>query len=339
MRNLFKTATVILVAGWGIAECAQGATGTEASECRRVICGYAAHSAPDSINPQWVNRIIYSHIAVDSTLSDVVVRNPDRLRYVAGLRDRQPGLEVMVSFGGPPGLVSQAMRSDSLRGAVVDAVMRVVDEYGLDGVDIDWEYPGRGDGALSEKEDVANYVQLLRDLRGRLGNDRLLTIACAGSGYGVDYTAMAEVLDNFNIMCYDMGVPPSHHSALYPSDRVGWICADVSVRNFLEGGVPPSKIVLGMPFYGRGRDAFGDFTEWRDIVVPDGCTLEYDAEAQVPWIADSAGEMILSFDNPRSLEAKCDYIKANSLAGAMYWRIEEDDSAQTLARTVFTSLR
>lgn len=314
--------------------CAAGVQGAE-----RVICGYVAHSATDSINPQYVNRLIFSYMEVDSTLTGLRLKNPERLRYVASLRKNRPDLEVMVSFGGNPGLLSRAMRDDSLRSKVVGAIRSIVDEYGLDGIDVDWEFPGRGDGALTEKEDVANFVKLLSDLRKVLGEDKILTIACAGSGYGVDYQAMSQILDQFNIMAYDMGTPPSHHSALYKSERVSWLSADQSVTNFLNGRVDPAKIVLGMPFYGRGGTAYKDFTEWRHIKMPDGAKECYDAEAEVPWIADAEGNMIFSYDNPYSLKKKCEYIRQKQLAGGMYWRIEEDDDSQTLGRTVYEELK
>ena len=326
MRKVFTLVIICLIAWVG-------------ANAERVICGYVAQSAPDSINPQWVNRLIYSYIEIDSTLTRVEVKNPPRLRYVASLKEQNPNLEVMVSFGGMPGLVSRAMRNDSLRGNVVGQCKDIIDEYGLDGIDIDWEFPGRGEGALSEKEDVANFVRLLSDLRASLGDGKIITIACAGSGYGVDYTAMTPFVDQFNVMAYDMGVPPSHHSALYKSEHVAWLTADQSVSNFLEGGVPPSKIVLGMPFYGRGGNAFEDFTQWKHITIPAGASECYDSEAEVPWIADENGNMIFTYDNPYSLSKKCEYIREKNLAGGMYWRIEQDDNTQILGRTVFEGLK
>lgn len=305
----------------------------------KIVCGYATHSSADEINPQYVNRIIYSYMYIDSTLTNVVLRNPDRLRYVASLREQKPDLQVMASIGGRPGEVSRSLRCDSLRSRVVGILADIVHEYELDGIDVDWEFPGRGDGALTEKEDVANYVRFLWDLRHALGDDKILTIACAGSGYGVDYAAMSEVLDQFNVMCYDMGTPPSHHSALYKSDKVNWLCVEDAMRNFIGGGVPPEKIVLGMPFYGRGTDVFDDFVEWREMELPEGATIEFDEVARVPWIADSEGKMIFTYDSPESLREKCEYIKSHGLAGGMYWRIEQDDANQTLGRTVYESLR
>lgn len=311
---------------------------TQPKEPEKIVCAYMTHSVNDSIDAQHINRLIYSYIYIDSTLTSVVVQNPERLAYAASLRNTKPELEVMMSFGGNPGKLSRTMRNDSLRALVVADCKRVIDSYGLDGIDIDWEFPGRGEQALSEEEDVANYVKLLSDLRNALGKDKIITIACAGSGYGVDFKAMAEIIDQFNIMAYDMGTPPSHHSALYNSERVGWLSSDQSVRNFIEGGVPASKIVLGMPFYGRGIEEFGNFVDWRDIRLPQGAVEQYDSIAKVPWIADSLGRMILTYDNPASLRLKCDYIKANKLAGGMYWRIEEDDSNHSLARAVAEGL-
>ena len=334
MKQLLPAALIAAVLTGCFATAATGAQ----TEKEKIVCAYMAHSATDSVPTRYINRLIYSHVYLDTTLTDVTVLNPSRLRYASSLKSRDEGLEVMVSFGGSPSTLSRAMRCDSLRAIVVDRCVDIINEFNLDGIDIDWEYPGRGEGALSEKEDVANYVALLADLRRALGPEKIITIACAGSGYGVDLPEMARWVDQFNVMCYDMGTPPSHHSALYPSEHVAWIETDGSISRFLDAGVPPEKIILGMPFYGRGSGPFNSFVEWRDITLPDGATERFDSTAMVPWIADAAGEMILTYDNPRSLAMKCRYAADRGLAGAMYWRIEEDDSAQSLGRAVYTTL-
>ncbi|MDE6157470.1 MAG: hypothetical protein K2F78_04915 [Muribaculaceae bacterium] len=306
---------------------------------QNIVCAYVAQGMPEEVSAEYVNRIIYSSAYIDSTLSEVKVPNPERLEKVLALRKTKPGLEVMVSLGGNPSDVSLAVRDDSLRALVVASFKRMVDDYNLDGIDIDWEFPGRGEHALSTEEDVANYVRLLADLREALGNDKILTVACAGSLYGVDLDAMTPIIDQYNLMTYDMGTAPSHHTALYDSEKVAWLSCDKSVRNFIEGGVEPSKLVLGLAFYGRGRAPYGEFVDWRHFVMGEGLTERYDSVAQVPWIADSEGNQVLGYDNPESLRAKCSYARDKGLAGVMYWRMELDDSVRTLGRTVAEAMK
>lgn len=329
-----KKVFVILLAVLMLAAC----TGSSVNP-KRIVCAYVAQGVPEELSADYVNRIIYSYAEVDSSLSALRVLDRPRLETVLALRRHKPDLEVLVSIGGNSSDMSLALRDDSLRALLVASCKELVDGMGLDGIDVDWEFPGRGEHALPVEEDVANYVKFLADLRRSLGDDRIITVACAGSAYGVDFRGMTPYVDQFNLMTYDMGTPPSHHSALYDSERVGWLSCDHSVRNYLEGGVPASKLVLGMPFYGRGRDAFKDFTDWRHIAVGEGYTEHYDSVAQVPWIADSAGELVLGYDNPKSLRLKCDYARAKDLAGVMYWRMELDDSVRTLGRTVAEAMR
>lgn len=315
------------------------ACGTTSMPPKKIVCAYVAQGVPEDLSAEYVNRIIYSYAELDSSLAAIRVLDPSRLEKVVALRENKPELEVLVSIGGSSSDMSLALRSDSLRALVVASCKSIVENMSLDGIDVDWEFPGRGEHALSTEEDVANYVKFLADLRRELGDDRIITIACSGSSYGVDFDGMTPYVDQFNLMTYDMGTAPSHHSALYDSEHVSWLSCHRSVSNYLEGGVPASKIVLGLPFYGRGRDAFKDFTDWRHIRMSEGLTERYDSVAQVPWIADSAGTLVLSYDNPKSLRVKCDYALEKDLAGVMYWRMELDDSVRTLGRAVAEAMR
>ena len=305
-----------------------------------VVCAYAACQDSAEINTQYINRIIYSYAEVDTvTCADVVIENPERFAYVASLKKERPDLEVMLSLGGNSQSLSLALRNDSLRKLVVADCMDIVRNYGIDGIDVDWEWPGRGPKALSRDEDLANFVKLLTELRAELGPDRLLTIAVSGTGYSADFEAMTPLIDAYNVMTYDMGWPPdAHHSALHWSDRTNWLSTDSALTIYSNGGVPGDKIIIGMPFYGHGIAPYEDYEPYADFRIEPGCTERYDSISCVPWIADSAGRMVLTYDNPASIALKCDFIKDNKLAGAMYWRIENDDSLQTLGRTIFEAL-
>src|SRR6185503_913630 len=156
---------------------------------------------------------------------------------------------------------SDAALSAQSRNAFADSVVALLREYSLDGVDIDWEYPGQSvAGIKSRPEDKQNFTALLQTLRARLGSRYLLTIASADREY-FDFTEMDKLhvyLDYINVMTYDFfnALTPTtgHHAGLYasphaaPTDRN----ADASIKQHLAAGIPPDKLVLGVAFYGRG---------------------------------------------------------------------------------------
>lgn len=132
-----------------------------------------------------------------------------------------------------------------------------------------------------------------------------------------------------------MGNPPSHNAPLYASSKhPGWYDCDKSVKAFLSKGVPATKLVLGMPFYGHGKGSYGNFVDFKDIKVADGCTECWDDEAKVPFITDKDGNFVLSYDNARSIGLKCDYILSQDLLGGMFWDDAGDNSSLTLHKVI-----
>ena len=146
--------------------------------------------------------------------------------------------------------------------------------HDLDGFDVDWEYPGLpGDANPHRPEDKENFTALMADLRAALdregarrGRHLLLTFAAGASRDFLAHTEMAKVqavVDFVNLMTYDFrvagpGEPAGHHANLYPSPAdPRQHSADGAVRDFLAAGVPASKLVLGVPFYGRAWEGVG----------------------------------------------------------------------------------
>ncbi len=175
----------------------------------------------------------------------------------------------------------------------------------------------------------------MRDLRKALGKKYLLTIATVCDARYIDFRAVMPYLDFVNIMAYDMGRAPKHHAALYPSANSGYMTASGAVEAHLAAGVPASELVMGLPFYGRGGERYSDFADYRRIRLSKEFAERWDDAAKVPYLADrQTGELVLGFENPRSIAVKCDYIRSMGLRGAMYWDYAGDNDSGDMRRAV-----
>ena len=318
-------------------------------EPAHVIVAYVTSWTDVMPDPSVLTHVNYAFGGVTRTFDGVRISNPERLRSIAALKQLSPDLKVCLSVGGwGSGNFSEMAASDSLRMAFAADCARVVEEYGLDGIDIDWEYPTQNSAGISSSpDDTKNFTLLMRDLRAALGQDRLLTLASVSTAQYVDFPAIMPFVDFVNIMSYDMGWAPRHNAPLYRSDAsgkvspiVGDVTADEAVQAHLAAGVPPEKLVMGMPFYGRGnRDAYGDFVNYRDIHGPrEGDSEVWDEIARVPYYADPEGTLLLGFENIRSIREKCEYLLGQGLRGAMYWEYGGDNADLDLARTIAEEL-
>lgn len=325
--------SVLSVAALSFAGCAE----TD-SASGRVVLAYVTSWSDGMPDPTFVTHINYAFGHVTDSFDGVRVDNPDRLRAIAALKAQKPELKVLLSVGGwGSGRFSEMAAEDSLRRSFAADCARTVDEFGLDGIDIDWEYPSSdAAGISSSPEDTHNFTLLMRDLREALGGKHLLTLASSAWGEYIDFADIAGYVDFVNIMTYDMGRPPLHHSAFDRSERSGEMYCTVSVQRHVEAGFPIDRLVLGIPFYGHGRNGIPDFIDYRRILqLPEYASARWDEEACVPYLADENGEMICCYDDPRSIGIKCRWLLEQGMKGAMYWDYDGDDAQGSLQRAVY----
>ena len=297
----------------------------KASEKDYVIIAYVTSWKDVPVDPSVMTHINYAFGHVNDTFDGVRIDNPDRLRAIVALKSVKPELKVMLSVGGwGSGRFSEMAADDQRRLSFAQDCLRAVEDFGLDGIDIDWEYPtSDAAGISSSPDDRENFNLLMRDLRAVLGEDRLLTLASSAYAEYIDFWACEKYLDFVNIMTYDMANAPYHHAALYASDNTEG-CCDGAVKAHVEAGVPIEKLVLGVPFYGRGGTSMPRFVDYRHIEAGEEYVEMWDEVAQAPYLADKDGNLVLGYDTPKSLTLKCDYIKENGLLGVMYWEYAGD---------------
>lgn len=313
-----------------------GAVWAWPKEKEKVVVAYVTSWKEVMPDPMLMTHINYAFGHVTETFDGVRVDNPERLKAIVALKKQNPRLKVLLSIGGwGSGRFSEMAADKTTRRSFAKDCKRVVKEFGLDGIDIDWEYPTSNAAGIScSEDDTTNFTLLMRDIRKEIGKRKLLTMATAANGKYIDMKACMKWVDLVNMMTYDMANPPYHHSALYESAISPNNCVDKAVEVHLAAGVPKDKLVVGMPFYGRGgreNEVLRNYT--RTGVLTDEFQLCWSEEAQVPYIADKDGVLVMGFDDCRSLGIKCEYIKEKGLRGGMYWSYEDegDDHARAKA--------
>lgn len=306
----------------------------------KVIVGYVTSWSNDIPDPRYLTHINYAFGHVTDDFSGVRIDNSQRLKDIVNLKKEKPALKVLLSIGGwGSGRFSEMAGLESNRKKFAKDCLRVIEELGLDGIDIDWEYPTRNAAGISSSpNDTKNYTLLMNEIRSQLGKDKLLTLASVANAANIDFKAVEPVINFVNIMSYDMGTPPNHQAGLYRSKYTAWLSVDEAVDAHLTAGIPMNKLVLGMPFYGHGKGGVADFINYKEIVKLTGFTKQWDDVAKSPFLENAAGEFVCAFDDPLSIEAKCNYILERKMLGGMYWDYSGDTADGVLRKKIFDTL-
>lgn len=278
-----------------------------------------------------------------------------RFSTIVNLKKKNPDLKISIAFSHTvenpdnkqAGGFSLLAKSDEYRKAFANDCKAFLEEWGIDGVDMDWEFPGLSwsGHAADPAVDVQNHVLLMRQLRETLGNRYLLTYAgyvrdkqqVSGGWRYIDIAAVEPYVDFVNIMTYDMDEAPRHQSALEDASAY-WDCKR-AVKSYIDAGVPANKLVLGIPFYGRiSFSSSPGSINYNKIVKLD--TGEYkidnwDNNASVPYVTTADGKYYCGYDNERSIAIKGEWMLSQGMRGMMYWDYNGDDTKGTLRTAVW----
>lgn len=348
---------------------------------RHEIVGYYAGWKKDTpVDPALLTVINYAFldVAPDGRL---VLLDPagDEAHFarLAAFKSKHPHLRLLASVGGWTRSYgfSDMAADPARRAAFIESSIAFLRRYGFDGIDIDWEYPG-AIGVACEKgrtcdrpEDKRNFVTLARELRaaldgaGRADRRRYLATIAAGAdrAYVFDgpsaawLAQLAASLDWINLMTYDYhGTWEKRAGMLAPlladPEDVAGTSIEGTVSLFIGAGVPPSKLTLGIPFYGKGwmgcvpgprgdglyQPCAGPVTDppeatfefWRlrteGYLEGRGFHRHWRGAAQVPYLYSPASRTFISYEDLRSVRVKMAYLKAMGLRGAMYWELSQD---------------
>ena len=311
----------------------------------------------------------FAHIDAGGRIALDMPVAAQNLASLRALKSRNPQLALLVSVGGwgAEGF-SDAAADVAARARFSQSAVELISTMGVDGIDLDWEYPGLpGAGLVHRSEDERNFTLLLRELRQSLDTfarqhprkpgDRILLTAALADREFVAHIELGRIhpyLDWINLMTYDFhnSLTPTtgHHAALARSSTSAAEERSVehAVDQFLAAGVPASKLVVGVPFYGRafadvqplnhGLDQpYGHYDReytWPQLVSGmidrDGYVRYWDDIAHVPYLWNAQTREFVSYDDPKSLAAKADFVEAHALGGMMYWEQSQDPDGELL---------
>ncbi len=362
MRNTLKLLLLILF----ISQLSCTDKSKESSSAdKKIIIGYVPgfRGVLDEldIDATKLTHINYAFVDVRDSMAWLTNMETDTVnfRILNGLKEINPDLKILISIGGWSwsGNFSDAVLTPESRSTFAKTSVEIVGDYDLDGVDIDWEYPGQiGNNNVFRPEDGRNYTLMFEALRKELnaltivtGKDYELTTAVGASASYIENTEMdraVKYLDYVNLMTYDFytsGDSAGHHSNLYPpEDYDKDASAHKSVQLFLEAGIPAEKLVMGVPFYGRswimesaekhginmpvaGRARGGGYTFIKDSLVNQkGMVRYWDENAKAPYLFNSDTYQLVTYDDEESVRIKCEYVLENGLAGMMFWQYASD---------------
>ncbi|EWC45555.1 hypothetical protein DRE_05413 [Drechslerella stenobrocha 248] len=267
------------------------------------------------------------------------------------LKQQYRNVKTIVSIGGwtycQDSLFATAVNSPEKRATFAKSAVGFVVNYGMDGIDLDWEYP-------ATEVDALNYVDLLRLCREEL--DKVnpnfeLTIAAPCGLSKVNVLRIAEMdqyLDFWNVMAYDFaggwGKNAGHSANFFPSGdnpastEFSYVEA---LDEYLKNGVDPRKIVTGIPVYGHGfTNTDGPGTpfsgvgkgSWEEGILDygdlslGGNNIHEDEQLLASWTYDPESRYMVSFDTPKITRLKAKFIVDRGLGGAMFWETSADNS-------------
>ncbi|WP_072171024.1 glycosyl hydrolase family 18 protein [Trabulsiella odontotermitis] len=345
---------------------------------------YGAHDyfTPDRIDFSLLTHLNYGFAVVKdgAVVIHDTVKGPELLRQLAKLT-KAHGVTAMVSVGGwnnsDEDVFEKACATDAGVEKLANSMVSFMRTWDFDGVDVDWEYP---DNEVSKRQ----FTSLISKLRTKLNDagfldDRYyqLSAAVTTNHNNIQYinpVATAPLLDSVNVMAYDIHgafeTITGHNAPLFANshDEDPLLNVASAMNEYYETwNVPKHKLMMGVPFYGRGWgnvsglevekglpglfvagtatvhgawDEVDEFTGTNPFYVlkQKRESVDYvrywDDQSKVPYLYSASKKEMLTYDDAESIQAKVDYINEQGFGGAIIWDISGDTTDFELGKIV-----
>ena len=310
-----------------------------------------------------LTHIIFSftHLAGNSLHVDKA-KDSVTIRKLVSLKKKYPNLRIIFSMGGWGGCesCSAVFNSDKGRKEFASSTKHLLDYFGADGIDLDWEYPTIEGfpGHQFLPADKQNFTALVVELRKQLGSKYEISFAAGGfTDYiqkSVEWNKITPLLDRINLMTYDLvngyATVSGHHTPLYAAPQ-GKESISNAIRLLDSVGVPRNKLVIGAAFYARifkVKDTANnglyqpctflkgvDFKKFDTTILQDSnYVYHWDSVAHAPYYFNAKDSLFVSFDDKKSLAEKTKYAIDNGLDGIMFWELTNDKYSDGLLQAI-----
>ncbi|KAJ9297889.1 CAZyme family GH18 [Paecilomyces variotii] len=319
---------------------------------------------PSNIDVTPWTHLYYAFAGIDSKTFEIKTMYPNDEKNMAdfvALKKKKSTLKTYISVGGwdlGGQIFSDMVSSSGNRSKFIKSAISFMKKHGFDGIDIDWEYPAASDRG-GNSADTKNYVSFLKELKEACGKTYGITATLPSSYWylqGFDVTSMANYVDYFNFMSYDIhgtwdGNSKYTSSVVNPHTNLTEITQGLDL--LWRSKIDPRKVLLGLGLYGRsftlnntncntpgcpfdksaygsGGGAPGQCTQTSGIlsdyeinrILEDyEPAIKYDETAGVNWITWNDNQWV-SFDNAKTLKQKADFANGKCLGGLFSWALD-----------------
>lgn len=263
---------------------------------------------------------------------------------------RRDGAKVLISIGGwnHSNAFPLIAADPEKRKRFAKSCLALVKQYHLDGIDIDWEYPGFEEHQ-GTSADFKNFIALIEEIREALSaheSSKILTCALFPDKSflaEVDFVALSKIVNWFHLFTFDFAAgdikKACHNAALYFNPESPLKLNIISLINYIQDqGLPANQLVMGLPYFGRGfefkqggRNLFDDtvlnqeFAEstYAEIQLLQGAHY-WDQVSKAPYMINRQKALFLTYDDPKSIAFKFDYAVQKNLKGLFVWEMTGD---------------
>ncbi len=324
---------------------------SRAGEKDRVFVGYLFGPSP-KLNYKLYTHLCHAFLTADEDGNLRTGRNVPS-KTVTGDAHRE-GVKVLISLGGW-GWDKQFASITSKPEAeerYVKAVLEVIDTNDYDGIDLDWEYPDTEQEVVGFERLVRRFRKDLDEIGKRKGRPMFLTMAASsnpGTLRWLSKEVLLETMDWINVMTYDFAGPwtdyAGHHSPLFASSKQpgGKGRSTAASMEYLvkERGLPPDRLAVGIPLYGKGfavaepyastkgvkdagrRQPGGNFSRL-ETLRKEGWKRIWDDETKAPWLVAPDNKAVIGYDDAESVALKSRWAVENGFRGVFFWQVNGD---------------
>jgi chitinase len=315
-----------------------------------------------------LTHLIYSFLKVQQdTLTFHNEAQKQHLIDLVNLKQKYPNLKVMVSIGGWGGCAfcSNLFADATHRNNFAKTTVALFKAYGIDGLDLDWEYPAIEGypGHQFSVADKENFTALIIALRKEMGSHYILSFAAGGFeqylNNSIDWPAITPLVDFINLMTYDLvggySTVTGHHTPL-KSYQQNQQSVEKCVNWLIAKKVTPSKLIIGAAFYARvwanvadtnhglyQNGIFSRGVSYKEFATyfsdSSGFKSYWDKKAAAPYAYNKEKKLFATFDDERSVRLKSVFVKRKKLGGIMFWELIQDKTADGLVSVMDANLK